>query len=169
MKKIDETATLIDELNLDQECIRQPNLYFQAAVMAAEARRDADEKKAEIEIAEAELEKHVRAKPEKYGIDKPTEGAIKAVLASHSKITALEKEYRDLKHQEALQNALVGGLDHKKRSLTLMVNLHSTSYFADVKPNKEGRDVVKDLSRGRLAKAVKKKRDREVQNEDDDE
>lgn len=164
---LDDSCCLIDEFNLDKECIRQPRLYLQAATIAAEKRLLADQLKNAMEVIEAEVQMRIRSKPEKYNIEKITEAAISAAVLQHEKFKAAQNEYLLAKHQENLASALVGALDQKKRALTLLVNLHGTSYFAEVKPSSEGREAVEDMTRKKTRRAVERHRNKEIDREDD--
>lgn len=162
---LDESCLQIDELDLGKECIRQPHLYFQAATRAADARLTADEYKNTLEVVEAELKRKMREKPEKYGLEKITEGAIDERVKVHSKYKDAQKEHLDARHKQNLADALVAALDQKKRSLTLMVNLHATTYFADVKPSEGGREVAREMTR--KSRPVERHR-KEIDREDED-
>src|SRR6185503_15262905 len=75
-----EITVQIDELNLDKDCIRLPHDYLLAAHQAADSRRDVEDKKNYLEVVEADLCKHIRTTPGKYGLEKVTESAIKEIL-----------------------------------------------------------------------------------------
>lgn len=166
--KLDESSVLIDEHQLDKECRKQASLYLQAAVLAAEKRQISDEAKNTLEVAEAELQLRIRKNPEKYNLEKPTEAAVNAVILQHKRYQEAHKAYLDAKHAENLANALVQALDQKKRALTLMVNLHSTSYFAEPRPNEGGREVAREMVKQRTSRPVERHR-KEIDKEDNDE
>jgi len=43
-------------------------------------------------------------------------------------------------------------LEHKKRSLTLLVELHGLGYFSDVKVSEKGREAVNEMLRKKVHK-----------------
>ena len=47
----------IDENALDEEWVEQPSLYFRYASMVADARRDLDQAKANLDLTKAEVDK----------------------------------------------------------------------------------------------------------------
>ncbi len=140
----------IDELNLDKECIRLPSNYLQYATSSAEAKRDCDEFKAELSVMEAELRRKIVEDPAKYGLEKATEKTIEAVILSNAKIQAKEKELRGKVHELALSQAVVSALEHKKRTLTLLVELHGQGYFASPRLSERGREAVVDMTKKKV-------------------
>lgn len=138
----------IDPLALDKECIKQPSLILQAATTLADIRERVSELKAELDVLEADLQRRIRATPIKYGCDeKVTEKAIASAVILQESYREKQGEIRSCQHRAELAAAMVEALDHKKRSLTLLVELHGMGYFGEVKTSIEGRDAVKDKSK----------------------
>lgn len=141
----------IDELRLNKECVRLPSDYLKAAHQAADSRRDVEDRKNDLEVIEADLCKHIRTTPGKYGLEKVTESAIKEILV-------LQPEYKEAqgllikaKHRQDLDQALVSALEHKKRALSMLVDLHGMSYFNEVAPKTEaGRRSVDEHTKAEV-------------------
>lgn len=135
----------IDELALDKECIKQPQLYFTYAQKATDARRDLDEAKADQSVLAAELNKKIRSNPQKYGLsDKPTEASINTTVT-------LQKEYRDAEavvieaaHKLGIMSAAVTAMEHRKRALTLLVNLKGQEYYSEPSTSAAGKKAVNE-------------------------
>jgi chorismate mutase len=140
----------IDEHNLDKECINLPSQYLQYAHLAAEAKRDVGELKAELDVVEADLSKSVRADPAKYGIEKLTEAGLKEVVRTRKAYRETQDRLQEAQYHAELAQAVVWALEHKKRSLTLLVDLHGMGYFSSPKVSKAGREAVDDMTKNRV-------------------
>lgn len=155
----------IHEDNLVRECVRHPRMVERVARTLAEATRTLALKERDLEVLKAEIESRIRSDPEKYGIEKPTEAAFKAAIMKSPKIDAAAREIIELEFE---RNLIIGAnrtLDHRKRNLTDIVNLHGQNYFGDIKPTAEGREAV-DKASSKKMHGVKKRRS---EDEDDQE
>lgn len=150
----------IDQNLLDEEWIRQPQLYFEYAKRLADARRDHDQQKAALDVVVAELDKAIREDPEKFGIEKVSETAIKLAIVGRKKHKAAVQAVADAKHAVDVLQAVVNALDHRKRALENLVDLWAANYFSTPRASDESaREVVQDLEvRSRGAHTRKKKR-----------
>lgn len=142
-------AVQIDELNLDKECIRLPSDYLKFATLSADKKRDADEAKNRLEVVEATITKRVRTDPAEYGIEKATEGAIRDAVQLSKEFKAATAELIKAKHDAELAQAVVWALEHKKRTLTLLVDLHGMGYFSNPKVSAAGREELDRMSKTR--------------------
>jgi len=142
-----ESAVQIDELNLDKECIRLPSDYLKYAHLSSDAKRDVETLRAEMDVVEADLAREVRANPTDFGIEKETEKAIAAAVLSLPKYQKALRALNAAKHQADLAQAVVWALEHKKRSLTLLVELHGMGYFSSPKITERGRDAVNEMTK----------------------
>lgn len=136
----------IDELNLDRECIRLPSDYLKFAHASAEMKRALDAVNREADVVKADLSLRVRKDPEKYGIEKVTEDIIKATVTSHARMKEVLDRASKAQYDYDLVQAVVWALEHKKRSLTLLVNLHGMGYFSDPKFSREGKEAVEKMT-----------------------
>ena len=140
----------IDEFNLDKECIRLPSDYLKAANQAADARKDVDELKNEMEVVDADCSKKIRNDPSLYGLEKITEAAVRNVIVLSKKYQAVVSKLNEAKHRLELAQALVSAMEHKKRALTMLVELHGMSYFAEVRPSQRGKEAQEKMTQGRV-------------------
>ena len=124
----------IDQLRLDQEWLHQPRLYFEMAQELADAQLEQNRADSDLKLVAAELDLAIRENPAKFKLpDKPLEAAIKsAVLKSKSYFERQELLFKTKHRVDVLQAAVVA-LEHRKRSLTLLVQLHLANYFSDPK------------------------------------
>lgn len=150
----------IDPLRLDKEWLGQPELYYQHAENLANARREVDEAKAALDVVAAETDNDVRRRPERYKVDKVTESTVKAAVLRSSAYTAANTQYLEARHRMDVCQAVVTALEHRKRALTMLVELQGRNYFADpaVTATPEVRDAMAEKSkahvrtRGRIAR-----------------
>lgn len=140
----------IDELHLDRECVRLPTDYLKAANASADAKRDLAEFENALEVVESELSKEIRTDPQSFGLDKLTEAAIKALLPTMKGYRLALKDVQGARYKADLAQALVWAMEHKKRALTLLVELHGMGYFAQPKVSKEGREAVDKMMQRRV-------------------
>ena len=150
-----ESIVLIDEHKLDKECLRLPSDYLKWAHRTADLRRDIDEAKGELEVVEAELGKKIRAKPAVYGLEKITESAIKEVISLQDEYQDARAKIRELDHDYQLAQAVVGALEQKKRSLTLLVDLHGMSYFSEPALSANGREKVEKMTQSAVRRRAR--------------
>jgi len=149
----------IDEMHLDKECIRLPSQFLQFAHFAADKRRDVDECKAQLDVVEADLGRRIRDMPNKFGLEKVTEAALVGTIL-------LQKEYKEAlgnlnkaRYQSDLVQAVVSALEHKKRTLTLLVELHGMGYFSSVKVSEKGKEAIDEMNKRRARKLRDEDRD----------
>lgn len=151
--EIDKSHFTIDLDSLDTECIRQPELVFEYSKHAAEMRRLQDIAKTNLEIIEAKVQKWIRKEPLRYlGIEKPTEAAIKSGILTHEKYQSALKELQDAVFNASVASAAVNSLEHKKRSLQNLVELHGQNYFAEPSVTRENREAVTDHAKAKIRK-----------------
>src|ERR1044072_1336041 len=110
----------IDENNLDKECVRLASDYLRYALMAADAKRDAGELKAESDLVVAELSPSIRPDPASHRIEEVTEGAIDTAVKNSEKYQHAQQRLRAAQQRQEIAAAAVWAMDHKKRALTLM-------------------------------------------------
>lgn len=127
----------IDEMNLDREWINHPGLYFKWARKLADARMEADELKARIEVVAAELDKDIRESPSLYEVEKVTEAAVKSAVIAQETYQKAVRRFGKAKHKVDIYQAAVNTLDHRKRALENLVDLHSQNYFSSPRAKQE--------------------------------
>jgi hypothetical protein len=148
----------IDPLNLDVAWLRQANLYYKHSELLAEARRKSDNAKSLLDVVWAEVARKVRMRPAKYGIkdERVTEAAIEAAIE-------LSKEYReasqaviDANYEVNVHQSAVTALEHKKRALTMLVELHLSGYYAEPRvKNRNHRDQLQDSAQRMAGKKTR--------------
>ena len=142
---------------LDEEIIRQPQLYYTFAIRVENAVSEKKIVENELEVLKNRLEKKVRKNPKKYGIDgKPTEGAIKSVINNNKKIRQKTVDVINLSSNERMAQKVENALKQKQRMLEALVKLKTDLWYSDVKTThnyQEGKrkgfknEVVKSLGK----------------------
>lgn len=151
----------INELRLDRECLGQAALYFEYSTQLADARSAADDAKNAMEVTSAELDAAIRAKPERYKIEKVTEAAIKAAIPQQEEYQAAQAKYARKKHKADILSAACAALDQRKRMLVLLVDLHGQRYFADpaVAASSSAKSSIEDMGKRETRRLGLPKRD----------
>ena len=131
----------VDLYRLDWEWARQTGLYRKRSKKLVKARDRLARAKAAFEVTKAEVEMEIRKKPERYGMKKVTDAAVKARVLVHGEY----QEAQELVFKaEMVVNDLEGqlrALEHKKTSLEKLTELQGRDYFAEPRAKGSGRKV----------------------------
>lgn len=124
----------IDPMRLDEEWLKQPKLYFEWATKLADARQEMDNAKTQIDIVRATADRKIRRHPDRFGLpEKPTESSISAKVNLDEAVQEANAAYNEARHTVDIAQAAVTALEHRKRALTMLVELHSSNYYAEPK------------------------------------
>jgi len=145
-----KSVVQIDEHNLDKECVKLPSDYLKYSHLAVDAKRDLEDMKNKLEVIHAELAKDIRSNPENFGLDKVTETAVASTVLVQPRYQKFVARLQTLKHDADLAQAVVWALEHKKRTLTLLVELYGMGYFSSPKISKQGREALREKTMRRL-------------------
>jgi hypothetical protein len=159
IKEEAESITEIDKDNLDKECISLPSNYRRFAFLSAEAKRDMLEAKAYLEVISAQLSLRIRSHPGKFGIEKITESIVSATILVQDQYAEGQKAFLKAQHRHEMTSAVVWALEHKKKALTLLVELHGLGYFADVKMSAKGKEAVEEMTKKQVRTRRRMERD----------
>lgn len=144
------SSVRIDPLNLDKEILRLPTLYTKYAFQAADLRHRVDQLKAEMDLVEADLDRKVRADPEEYGINRISEGSIHRAVIRRKEYCDIQRLVQNAQHDQEIAQAMVWAMEHKKRSLTLLVELHGLGYMANPKLSEKGKSALHDMMKEKI-------------------
>jgi hypothetical protein len=140
MKELNyEQDLIIEDTALDLECLDQASLFMKYAKHLAETRREVDEAKQNVDIVRAETDKKIRESPEKYGLEKITEGAVQAVVLTEKEYKKAYQDFLDAKYESDMASNAVQAMNIRKDMLEALIKLNGQSYFA-------GPKVPRDLS-----------------------
>lgn len=134
----------IDPDALDQECLDQAEMVFEWSVKAAAARAEHDAAKAEYDLLKAKADQTVRSNPTLFGLkESPTEPSIRAAIEKKVEIQESLVRISRARYRQQVNEAAVNALEHKKRALGLLVDLHKTGFYSEL-PTVGGSPVRKD-------------------------
>lgn len=141
----------VDAFALDREWVRQPRLVRQAAedyALASKAHAEAEE---ELDRVRAELDKEVRLHPGKYGVEKVTEAVVANTILLQPSYKLAMKVVIESKHECDLLKGDLNALEHKKRALEYLVQLHSMDYFAEPRQRQGQGQVLSEMNQSEIA------------------
>lgn len=148
----------IDKNRLDEECEAQPGLVYTWGCKLADAKKELAEAQADLEVTKAEVAADVAANPAKYGLTKTTVDAVAAAVTSSKDVKAAQGTVIDARHLVDVTQAAVNALDHKKRMLENLVDLHGRDYFSDVRPRtREGAAAVEESRTKRIRRGTSRR------------
>jgi hypothetical protein len=135
----------IDPHRLPEEWIAQPRFYRQYADRLADARKDVEEAKAALDLADAELDRDIRSDPRVFCPDlepgkKPTETAIANAKIISTRHQRANTRCIDAKHKADVLGGWLTALDHRKKALEKLVDLHLADLRAEPRESQFARD-----------------------------
>lgn len=158
MEKFEPEFFSFDKHKLDEELQAQPKMYFEHAVMLADARRDYEQAEAAKDLVWAELDRDVRSDPAAFGVDKITEAVVKETITRSKKYQKAVAEVIDKRHDMDIAQAGATALDHRKRGLEKAVELWLSDYWAEPRVNGDGREKARESTKKEARTAGQKKR-----------
>lgn len=121
----------IDELKLDREWIKQARTLRKYGLIQAEAQREYDAAKTELDLVAAELDLLIRKNPAKYGLVKVTDKAIEAKIPTMPRHKEAQQRVQDARYELDVAKVAVTAMEHKKRALEKLVDLFLSEYYAE--------------------------------------
>jgi hypothetical protein len=155
----------IDPNNLDVACLDQARRFMKWSITYAEAIRTRDEEKRKTTIVKSNINLDVRTRPEQYGLTKPTEGSISAVVDSSEEVNKAETALSDAQYAVNIFSAAKEALDQRRAMLERLVSLYISGYYSQPKLGTEevgklADDATKD-QKALLAKSMLARRKKE--------
>jgi hypothetical protein len=146
----------IDPQALDVEWCKQASLFGKYCVLQADARALSDRRKEALDVVSAKLDQQIRANPAKFGIEKITEGAIRAAISLDLTYATANESLQDAQYELEIMGAAVRALDQKKSALENLVRLQGQNYFAGPSvPRDVGAEWMKEVERNGARDKVK--------------
>lgn len=156
----------IDPSRLDEEWIRQPELYHGQAELLANAKRELDLARRSLEVVKAETALDVRRNPKAYDLSKVTEATVEATVEIQKAVNDANERVINAKHAVEIYNASCNALDHRKRALEKLVSLYMSDYYATPKESRESRQFVDEERRNRAADRIQSRKQTHTKKED---
>lgn len=129
--KTSDDILAINEHSLDRDWIEQPRLYNTYARKLADAKEAVRTAEAAYSLAKAEIANDVRQRFETYGLEKCTVDAVADCVTSHDTVQQALADLNAAKHRVDVIAAMVEALDHRKKALENLVELHGRNYFSE--------------------------------------
>ena len=126
----DRPILSIDLFRLDEEWIEQPELFHTYAQKLADANSEFDTAKAGLEVTKAELDREIRQNPDSFELSKLTEPLITSTVLIQPEYSKANRILIEARHTRDILQATVNALDHRKKALEKLVELHGRDYFA---------------------------------------
>lgn len=148
----------IDKDSLEECLIEQPELYGKWSKVWAQAVKERDQSKEQLNVTKADLDKQIRKSWDILGFDKkPTDLAITTWICA-------QQEYRDANFRliEATYsvNVLEGAkwaFQHRKDALDNLVKLFLSNYYSESKAvGQEARELLADMRQSKHLETLEK-------------
>lgn len=120
----------IDEFQLVEEWMGQPQLMLEWSEHYANAVHDTDRAKAALEVAKAEADREIRESPAEFGLTKATETTVPGAVLEQAAVKAKTKAYHAAKHRQAVLGGAVAAIEDRRRALQKIVDLHGQEYYS---------------------------------------
>lgn len=150
----------IDRNALEEEIVRQPQLYFEASELLTSINNRRDAIKEDLEVLGSEINLDLR---EQYDRDKVkyTEGSLKAEVQLDEDYEKLNKEYRLYKALSGKAQALQSAFETKTRMLSHLARLYVANYYSDptVSTSQEQKEELEARRGRRAASKLRRRRD----------
>lgn len=177
MAKRDEQMRLDihpDPNRLDECWVGQVRLRLAYGLERAEARKalaqaktDLAVAKSELDVTKAELEVTARKSPEKFGIEKVTEGSVSAAVMNSSeyqeardRMFDLQRRIDGFQHEVDVLDAALDAIDDRKHSLQDLVRLYLADYYGTPKAPEGAKERMDDVEKRSLRKGRRPEGDR---------
>ena len=126
-----EKDIIIDESNLDLECLDQPSLMLKYSRICADAHLEMEKAKQGVDLVRAQLDYQIRVNPDDYEITvKLTETVISGAITQQDPFIDAQKEYLEKRHDYEVLKGAVNAFEQRKTALELLIKLHGMQYFA---------------------------------------
>jgi hypothetical protein len=132
----------IDEDSLDLELLNQASLFMKYAKHYAFTQKVVEETRQALDIKRAEVDKAIRENPEKFKIEKVTEGAIQSTILTDKGYQEVNQKHLEAQYEKNMASNATQAVTMRKEMLEGMIKLLAQSYFA-------GPSVPHDLSKAR--------------------
>lgn len=130
----------INEDALDLEMLDQASLFMKYAKHYAFTQKVVEETRQALDIKRAEVDKAIRENPEKFKIEKVTEGAIQSTILTDKGYQEVNQKHLEAQYEKNMAGNAVQAMNIRKEMLEGLQKLLAQSYFA-------GPSVPHDLSK----------------------
>lgn len=125
-----EADMRIDEDALELELLEQPSLVAKYSRLLAEAKRDRDLLRENLDLVKAEINLDIRDNPTKYKLEKLTVDSVNACILMEDDFKKAQKDLNDSSFEVNVLTGVISAIDHRKSALENLVKLFGMDYFA---------------------------------------
>ena len=120
----------IDPNQLENEWFRQPALYAKYSELAADAIKERDEAKENLDVIKGQMDKKIRLSPKDFGLESIKEAAVTFTILQSDEYKDANKELIETTYRLNLVQGVVKALDHKKKALESTGQLWIGTYWS---------------------------------------
>jgi hypothetical protein len=149
----------IDEYSLHLENLNQPQLLAKYLAAHADAIRVRDFCKRSSLITRARVEMEVRQEPEKFGVEKVTEAAIKNAVELHVRVVRCEATLLEAEHKVKMLSAAVDSFKERRKAIDGLTTLLQMGYW-NIEPrsvDQRSKEIMEEEDRKAHRKALEGK------------
>ena len=136
----------IDKNALDFECIEQPKRFLKWARILSDAIKQRDWAKRRTSIKRSEISVDIRSNPNKYGLDKATEGSVAATLETLPEISQVENDHIDAQRAVNILTSAKEAFEQRKSMVEKLIPLYLSGYWS--RPKEPNESVGKMADEG---------------------
>jgi hypothetical protein len=119
----------INQFDLENECVNQPELYDEVGQLATEAKSFARSAKDNLDYTRAMVESEIRKNPESFGVVKVTESSVDAAVTIDQRYVDASRKYIDAQRLSDSLSVLQSAAEQRKSMIKDLVSLYIYSYY----------------------------------------
>jgi hypothetical protein len=148
----------IDKDSLEECLVEQPRLYGKWSNAWAQAIKERDQAKEDLNIKRAELDMKIRKSWDIHGFDKkPTDMAITTWICAHEEYRRKNFHLIQATYNVNILEAAKWAFQHRKDALDNLVKLYLNNYYADSKAvGQEARDMLSTMRQDKHLEVLEK-------------
>ena len=146
----------ISKFDLDDDCIRQPQLFQEAADEATEAAEQRDLAKLDMETTLAELDLGFRKSALERG-DKVTDKTVESLVNNDERYIKVKEDYIHSRMLASLADNKKTAYEQRKSMLEYVIRLYLSEYYSDVESNPDA--LSKKIAAGSIKKTLYKNKE----------
>lgn len=159
MKNQYEQDLKIDPDDLERCWIEQPLLYMQYSEQWADACKERDHLKEQLDVTKSEIITDVKNNPEKYDLEKsPTVQVIDAIVLKQKEYKAASEKFNDAVHNARVLDTARTAFEHRKYALQSLTQLWLSNYYSNPSIPADARERPAEARRQQMRESAKKGR-----------
>ena len=121
----------VNRYRIVDECEEQAQLYMDWALKAAKAEIETKEAENDWELTKGQIEKKIRRDPQRYGIEKITESAVKVEINGNIKVKKYYRRYLEALSNEKVLKRAEKAYQQRKGMCESIAHLNVQLHFAE--------------------------------------